>query len=108
MSAATVDLASPAECAARAERMLAAQFSARQRAKDLREARALIRKHGLQTHKEVLDTLCCVAGCLNFNFKEIADQLVEMADELEYPTDDDSRPDDEWKRRQDRALGDAS
>lgn len=78
-----VDLASPAECAARAERMLAARLSARRRAKDLREARALIRKHGLQTHEEVIDVLACVASSLHFNFEEIADKLVEMTDELE-------------------------
>ena len=103
------DLASPAECAARAERIKAHQTAARQRAKDLREARALIRKHGLQTHEEVIDILSCVAGCLHFNFEEVADKLVEMVDELEGdPTADHGPADESWKRRQDRAMGDAS
>jgi hypothetical protein len=103
METATVDLA------ARAVSDLARRLAAKQRAKDLREARALIRKHGLQTHEEVIDILSCVAGCLHFNFEEVADKLVEMVDELEGdPTADHGPADESWKRRQDRAMGDAS
>jgi len=102
METATVDLA------ARAESDLARRLAARQRAKDLREARALIRKHGLQTDAEVLDMLCCVSSALHFNYDELADRLVDIAEEVEGdPTADHGPADDSWKARQDRALGDA-
>jgi len=100
METATVDLA------ARAVSELARRLSAKQRAKDLREARALIRKHGLQTDAEVIDMLCCVQAALGLGFEEIEDKLVEMVDELEGdPTADHGPADDSWKARQDRALG---
>lgn len=102
------DLASPAECAARAERIQAHQIAARHRAKDLLEARALIRKHGLQTDAEVMDMLCCIAASLHFNYDEIKDRLTEMACDLEGFDASEFEADDSWKRRQDRALGGAS
>ena len=87
MNAAVRDLASPAECAARAQRIAAAGPAHQLRQGDLTTSRALARRAGIRTEHELLDAMQAVQACVAKNhdtrLADYAERLRELIADID-------------------------